>query len=269
MTRSTSTHLSTGRAVLERHRNRREQRTVHTLLPLEMTGLTLPGTTPGQAGRHPSTALPLSQSMLAALPFSEFAHLVANLLTHMGYEDVRVTGRAAGRGRNGTGGYDLECFVSDGQKRRRIIVLLKQFGTRAWVFQRMVDELRGVAVREGADEALLITTGKLSPVIAQCEGVAGVDPGLRTLPPVERIGGDRLSWLLAAYGVNRFKTPRTLQSSDSLDRLDSRDIPVSAEKAGSSLVPPAKRRVRSLQPGGEPMPKPCGIVLEVRVALSR
>ena len=191
-------------------------------------------------------------------------------LDRMGYEDVRLVGRAAGGGRNGTGGYDLCCAVSSGTpgaSRRTVLVLLKRFGRNAWVFQRMVDELRGVAVREGADEAILITTGRLSPVIAQCEGVEGADPALRTLPPVERIGGDRLHWHLAAYGI---------QTQHGVSPIP---IPISAAKAikpantGVSVIAPTppmqspkrrETRVRFPQSSAEPLPIPC-IVLEVEM----
>ncbi|MES2464670.1 MAG: restriction endonuclease [Armatimonadota bacterium] len=131
---------------------------------------------------------------LVALPFADFARRVADLLSRMGYEDVRLVGRATGGGRNGEGGYDLLCFIRQGAVRRKVIVLLKQFGRNAWVYQRMVDELRGVALRDGADEAILITSGPISPVVEICEG-----PG-RILPRVRRIDGERLRRLLAANG---------------------------------------------------------------------
>ena len=177
-----------------------------------------------------------SPAELRSLPFGDFARIMAELMTRMGYENVRLVGRAAGGGRNGTGGYDLHCSVRGGEfggRRRTVLVLLKQFARNAWVFQRMVDELRGVAVREGADGAILLTTGRLSPVIAQCEDRDANDEGftLRTMPPVQRFDGIQLCRLLSLYGIGQPR-PSVPAEPDPGRSTDAREIEESAVGMG-------------------------------------
>lgn len=224
---------------------------------------------------------------LRNLPFSEFARCVADLLNQMGYEDVHLAGRADLRRQNGTCGYDLVAFVPlplpgfpRRQQRLKVIVLLKQFRRDDRVFQRMVDELRGVALREGADEAILITTGRLSGVIAACEGrcedgeEAGgrkANTGGRTgkgiaspqrllFPPIHRIDGEQLCRLLADYRVTLpgkpvRSCPVTRKASSSTD-----SIPPIEGKTG---IPGSRR-----DPGGEPDRNTAEIHLRIRLMSS-
>jgi hypothetical protein len=102
--------------------------------------------------------LTLSQTIsqrLLELPFDAFAALITRLLPQLGYRKVQPTGRRDFRGRNGhdgPSGYDLTAK----REGRTVLVQLKQFGADHAVYQGTIDTLR---------EALLITTGSISPTV--------------------------------------------------------------------------------------------------------
>jgi hypothetical protein len=147
---------------------------------------------------------------LRALPFAEFARGVARLLTALGYESVELSGRTGYRGRNRDGGYDLAATAQAGLGKRRVVVQLKQFGEGARVYQRNVDELRGAALRAGADEAILITTGIFSGVVqdnhasavnaAYQHGEMSLPPA-RSVIPVHLLDGAALAELVLRYRI--------------------------------------------------------------------
>lgn len=114
-----------------------------------------------------TTDLPLPQTIsqrLLELPFDAFAALIARLLPALGYRNVQIAGRRDFRGRNGrdgTSGYDLTAT----REGRGALIQLKQFGVDRRVYQRTINELLGATLRSGAAEALLITTGCISPSV--------------------------------------------------------------------------------------------------------
>lgn len=112
----------------------------------------------------PNTLEEALTERLLSLPFDACLNVVAMLLEQLGYEEVQLAGRRDFKGRNGrdgTRGFDLMA-VKD---HRRMVVQVKQFDRERSLFSRSVDELRGVALREGVGEALLITLGSFSPSI--------------------------------------------------------------------------------------------------------
>lgn len=129
------------------------------------------------------------RSRLLSLPFQSFALCMGDLLTALGYQDVKLTGRTQWKGRNQNGGHDMEATLPSGLGFRRVIVQVKQFGPEQRVYQRSVDELRGVALREWAGEALLLTSGPISSAISEPEGC---------VLPVRLMDGDalldRMAW---------------------------------------------------------------------------
>ena len=131
-------------------------------------------------------------SLLLSLPFAAFARCMADLLTALGYRDVRLSGRTQWKGRNQSGGYDLEATLPSGLGHRRVVVQVKQFSQFQRVYQRAADELRGVALREWAGEALLLTTGLVSSAIRE---------PLEAIIPVRLLGGTDLLDALAQCGV--------------------------------------------------------------------
>ena len=140
-----------------------------------------------------NTQMALRQRLLT-LPFDAFASLVARLLPALGYENVRLAGRHNYRGRNGrdgAGGFDLLATKGG----RKVLVQLKQFEEVRSLYQRSIDELRGVALRSGAAEALLLTTGGFSPTVDR--------EALRRSPiaSVVTIDGDELVELLHRHRV--------------------------------------------------------------------
>lgn len=131
---------------------------------------------------------------LLSLPFDGYLKVVVLLLAHLGYRDVRLAGRTDWKGRNKGGGFDLVATVPGGLSSRKIVVQAKQFDVYSRVFQRQADELRGVAIRSEASEALLITSGPLSKSI-------DLDALAFPLAPVRLIGGDQLLTLLIQNGI--------------------------------------------------------------------
>ncbi len=134
------------------------------------------------------------QQRLLELPFDAYLQIIALLLIKLGYRDVRLAGRTDWKGRNRAGGYDLVATLGCGLSSRKVVAQVKQFDTESRVFQRQADELRGVAIRSGAAEALLITSGPLSGSIDQ-EGL------LLPLAPVHLISGDQLVELLISHQI--------------------------------------------------------------------
>lgn len=131
---------------------------------------------------------------LLELPFDAYLKIVALLLARLGYKDVQLAGRTDWKGRNRGGGFDLVASIGGELSSRRVVAQVKQFDTDSRIFQRQADELRGVAIRSGAAEALLITSGPLSASIDQ-EGLA------LPLAPVRLIGGDLLVDLLTSHQI--------------------------------------------------------------------
>ena len=131
---------------------------------------------------------------LLELPFDAYLKVIALLLARLGYKDVQLAGRTDWKGRNRGGGYDLVASIGGELSSRRVVAQVKQFDADSRVFQRQADELRGVAIRSGAAEALLITSGPLSASIDQ-EGLA------LPLAPVRVIGGDQLVELLTSHQI--------------------------------------------------------------------
>lgn len=131
---------------------------------------------------------------LLELPFDAYLKVVALLLARLGYRDVRLAGRTDWKGRNKGGGFDLVATAPGSLSSRRVIVQAKQFDSGARVFQRQADELRGAAIRVGATEALLVTSGPLSKSI-DLEALA------LPLAPVRLLGGDQLLELLTAHQI--------------------------------------------------------------------
>jgi len=129
---------------------------------------------------------------MLALPFGAFVRCLADLLDALGYVDVRPAGRTQWKGRNQAGGCDIEAGLPSGLGHRRVVVQVKQFGPDQRVYQRAVDELRGVALREWAGEALLLTTGPVSLAIREPAGV---------LVPVRLLGDGALLDALIGNGV--------------------------------------------------------------------
>lgn len=132
------------------------------------------------------------RSRLLSLPFGAFVRCLADLLDALGYMDVRPAGRTQWKGRNQAGGCDIEASLPSGLGHRRVVVQVKQFGSDQRVYQRAVDELRGVALREWAGEALLLTTGPVSSAIREPVGV---------MVPVRLLGDGALLDALIGNGV--------------------------------------------------------------------
>jgi restriction endonuclease Mrr len=140
---------------------------------------------------------------LLALDFHAFLKAISELLQKMGYEEVALAGRTQWIGRNRNGGYDLSasCAVPGG--RRRVIVQVKQYDRDHRVYRLPIDLLRGVALRTGASEAILITTSSFSHSVDTARYASA------PLVPVRLINGDELIGLLHRHELGVQDTPTT------------------------------------------------------------
>ena len=129
---------------------------------------------------------------LCELPFDAFTLTVAMLLDKLGYQDIQPAGRTDWKGRNRAGGIDLTASYVSAAGKRSIAFQLKQFHPTQRLFQRAVDELRGVCLRQGAAEGMLITTSGYSPTITGTQG---------TVAPLYLMGGEELALLLRQYRI--------------------------------------------------------------------
>lgn len=148
-----------------------------------------------------NTSLEVSlRDQLLSLPYSGFVQCITDLLEKLGYTQVQPAGRRDWKGRNqhgGGSGFDLTALappsVPSQLSQRRVVISLKQFGPEQTIYQRTLDELRGACLRVGASEALLITTGTVSPTVRQ--------PQAAPLAPVATLDGDTLITLLIRHRV--------------------------------------------------------------------
>jgi restriction endonuclease Mrr len=119
---------------------------------------------------------------------------MAMVVSALGYQSVHLAGRRDFRGRNGRdgrAGYDLTAT----QAGRQVVIQLKQFPADRRLFQRSLDELRGVTLRSGAAEALLITTGMVSPSVDR------EAHRLAPITPISLIDGKELLELLLQHRI--------------------------------------------------------------------
>ena len=152
---------------------------------------------------------------LLALNFHAYLQVIVQLLCKMGYEDIELSGRTGFVGRNQDGGIDARCVRrSPGGGRRRVIIQAKQFDPVRQVFQRGIDELRGVVLREGAAEGMLISTGSFSPRISN------ESSGSAAIAPVRLIDGSMLADYLALYRVGVSKATVRRASEPGSYRID-------------------------------------------------
>ncbi|MGC4044719.1 MAG: restriction endonuclease [Armatimonas sp.] len=146
-----------------------------------------------------STQAPLTDRLherLLKLPFDAYVRLVGLLLIRLGYEQVTPAGRTNWKGHNRNGGVDLLASLPGSLTARGIVVQVKQFDKDSRVFQRHIDELRGVALRHRASEALMVTTGPVSSVLQSAMELEG-----DVVAPVRVIDGEMLLDLLILHSL--------------------------------------------------------------------
>jgi restriction endonuclease Mrr len=133
---------------------------------------------------------------LLVLNFHAYLHVIVQLLCKMGYEEIELSSRTGFVGRNQDGGVDIRCVRRNpGYGKRTVVIQAKQYDPDRQVFQRSIDELRGVVLREGAAEGMLISTGSFSPRISTEAGASAA------IAPVRLIDGGLLVEYMALYRV--------------------------------------------------------------------
>lgn len=151
---------------------------------------------------------------LAALPFSACVDAAVLLLTRMGYEDVTPTSRADFIGRHLDGGCDLTAVRTVSGGRRKVVIQLKRYPAERGLFRRSLDELRGVVLRAGASEGLLITTTNFSPSVPRQEYASA------PVAPLRLIDGDELVNLMTLCRVGALKLPPPNERTNGSYQLD-------------------------------------------------
>ena len=209
---------------------------------------------------------------LLALPYRAFLQAALHLFSAWGYGRVSPAGRSVFKGRNTSGGWDLEASgPGEGGEAVRTIAQVKQFGTLP-VQQRMVDELRGCLLRAGAQEAWLITLSTFSGP-ARTAALSGGGAA-----PVRLLDGEGLVEQMVRHEVGICRSGQEWVVNDRYFRyLEERFVKGTAE-AKSGREPSRKRpsaRPGSAAGGGQPpvrakiagMPNSGGPVTLVRVTV--
>lgn len=187
---------------------------------------------------------------LAALPFSAFATFVADVLKAAGYENVQARGRNRFLGNNQNGGVDLTATLFGSLGIRPVIAQLKQLSPDATVAQRYVDELRGVCLRTGAAEALLVTTGSVSPLARENAARTAHSP----VAPVRVLDGEALVHQAVRHGVGitTGREGRQIVNTNYFDALEQRFMGTEVRKR----VAPTKAMPFPVQPPAIPPGRP-------------
>ena len=217
------------------------------------------------------TAAPVRQELLRqllSLSFPAFAACVADLLQAMGYTDIRLAGRSGRKGKNRDGGYDLEAVAPNGLSRRHVIAQIKQFTPGQKVHQRTLDELRGAALRVGAAEAFLVTTGTFSYVVQDLLAAAAAKVGISRVLSTQGIDGTHLIDLLLRYGIGVTAEGR-VDSAYFASRADAQRV------HGTSKVKAATPKTSGARGGGQGRRRvhgrqhafPAGLVIQVTLPL--
>ena len=95
---------------------------------------------------------------LSGLSLHALLILMSRLLTRAGYGDVHLLGRREARGRSPEIGHELVCHAPLGGLAATVVVKVLRDTARV----RHLDELSGVALRRGADAALLVAPRGIS-----------------------------------------------------------------------------------------------------------
>lgn len=123
---------------------------------------------------------------LGNVPPVQFEHMVSDLLSAMGYEDVRVTQQSGDRG------VDVVATVQFGITTITEVVQVKRY--RGSIGRPILDQLRGALPYHHAQRGTMITLGTFS---SGCKEAA-LFPGAA---PITLIDGDRLLALLVEHEV--------------------------------------------------------------------
>jgi inner membrane protein len=145
-----------------------------------------------ESHRQVRTAL---HARLYELEFLAFEQLMKSMLYKSGFLSVQLTGRTYKQGRTARGGLDLSAYSATDLSSSLTIAQVKQY--RRPVSRRFVDELRGVMLRTGADQGLLLTLSNFPAAAHQ----AAKDS---QLAPIRLISGEEILDLLMDYRLGVF-----------------------------------------------------------------
>ncbi len=149
-----------------------------------------------------------------SLSFHAYEHLIQELLTKLGYAQARLLDRTSWRQCTNHGGMDMEAYAKIGITAERIVLQIKQY--RRPVSRRFVDELRGVVLRTGAGQGVIITTSTFSAVARK----AALED---KTAPIRLVDGHELTQLLLHYGVG------VLKQESGKSRLRTRDAKLKSD----------------------------------------
>lgn len=167
------------------------------------------------------------RDVLLQLNFHAYLQVLCQVLRHMGYEEVRLAGRTGYVGRNSGGGADILAYRTVPGGRRAVVVQAKQFPADRQIYQRSLDELRGVILRTGAAEGIFVTTSSFS------ESIPAEQLSSAPIVPLRFIDGEILANQMTLYRVGIKKLPALYEPGKSPYILDRRYFDsVNAEFSG-------------------------------------
>lgn len=137
---------------------------------------------------------------LRSLPYPAFLKVVASVLETMGYSDVKALRQASDR--NVDGGIDFTASVPAGLVTVAVVAQAKQYSES--VQKRYVDEIRGAAVRESAQHAVIVSTSPFAPS-ARAAAAKG------TAVPVRLVDGEEVAALMSWHRIGVVRTKAGLQ----------------------------------------------------------
>jgi restriction endonuclease Mrr len=132
------------------------------------------------------------RNFLETADFPVFELVMKNLLYKTGFVSVQFVGRNHKRGRTPAGGLDLTARSNTELSSTLTVAQIKQY--KRVVSRRFVDELRGVMLRLGANQGLMVTTSRFSKV---AHAAAAESAAL----PISLIEGEQVLDLLLAYRI--------------------------------------------------------------------
>jgi restriction endonuclease Mrr len=154
------------------------------------------------------------QRELLHLNFHAMLQTIMQLLAKMGYEDVKLAARTGFVGRNSDGGVDIRAYKWVPGGRRLVVIQVKQYVQDRLLYRKSIDELRGVVLRAGAAEGIMITTSGFSDSVTESDFASAA------VAPIRLIDGIELTELMALYRVGVTKVPRHADVSESWYFLD-------------------------------------------------
>lgn len=139
------------------------------------------------------------------LTYLSLSLVIQRVLSHAGYLNISPSERRSYRGRYTTSGYDMSALAEEAFGNLPVLIQIKCQKTP--VSRQAVDALRGVMLRHGVSQAILICLSRFSP---QARAAAATYTGR----PVRLIDGMDLARMMVGLGIGVDGDARTSTKLD-------------------------------------------------------